>query len=178
MIGTVTLPICKECGSNKIENYELLLCASCNHAPKAQKVTFYKIMRDFKHSVNVLVKAYLNDTIRHGSYYSCAVGNLVADAMGFTFNYNRWAFSQEPHWYTLLYGGSDLLGRNEKEGLLQIKGTGYTVKEIGRIERAFEMTERKGDEILNGLMDVVDVLADIHGIDLKTREESKLLFQK
>lgn len=39
-------------------------------------------MRDFNHSVNVLVKAYLNNTLAHSTCYACAVGNLVADGIG------------------------------------------------------------------------------------------------
>lgn len=42
-----------------------------------------KISRpSFDHTVGVLVKAYLNDTLDHGNCYACAVGNLVADGLG------------------------------------------------------------------------------------------------
>ncbi len=37
-------------------------------------------MRDFNKAIDVLVKAYLNDTLHHGWPCGCAVGNLIADA--------------------------------------------------------------------------------------------------
>lgn len=39
-------------------------------------------MRDFNHTVNVLVKAYFNGFLIKMSCKACAVGNLVADGMG------------------------------------------------------------------------------------------------
>jgi hypothetical protein len=57
--------------------------------------------------------------------------------------------------------------------------TGYTWEELARIEFAFESADkRKKDRMLNGLMKVVDVLADIHGVDLSVKESAKLQFVK
>jgi hypothetical protein len=58
--------------------------------------------------------------------------------------------------------------------------TGYSVHEIHQIEYAFENAPYQGDDteewMFNGLMAVVDVLAEIHGIDLTAKEEAKKLF--
>lgn len=37
----------------------------------------------FDHSVAVLVKAYMDDTLRHMDCATCAVGNLIADVCGY-----------------------------------------------------------------------------------------------
>ena len=61
----------------------------------------------------------------------------------------------------------------------QAEATGYTIYQLNAIERAFEgVDELATDRMFLGLMAVVDVLAEIHGIDLKQREEAKLLFVK
>jgi hypothetical protein len=36
----------------------------------------------FENSVDVLVKAYLNDTLEHGQCHACAVGNLICAETG------------------------------------------------------------------------------------------------
>lgn len=59
--------------------------------------------------------------------------------------------------------------------------TGYSVVELARIESAFESAPYGDNDdswMFNGLMAVVDVLAEIHGIDLTTKESAKLLFVK
>lgn len=76
------------------------------------------------------------------------------------------------------------------DGLRQVAMTGYSIKNLKDIEYAFE--NAPGDSALNGrmsadritdpewmfngLMAVVDVLAEIHDIDLKVREDAKSLF--
>lgn len=73
----------------------------------------------------------------------------------------------------------------------EFNSTGYTVEELFQIETAFEKAENRGyiswdqdtpynnDQwMFNGLMAVVDVLAEIHNIDLKQKDEAKALFVK
>lgn len=68
----------------------------------------------------------------------------------------------------------------------QVDRTGYSVNELAKIEYAFETAPRNCDYedhlndewMFNGLMAVVDVLADIHGIDLAEKESAKALFVK
>ena len=128
-------------------------------------------MRDFSHSVDVLVKAYMNDTLTHGNDCACAVGNLIAHELGVNPK-SSW----NPEWLV-----GYVCGVNIEDGRREIETTGYTVNEILRIERAFENVLYSNDHDewnYKGLMAVVDVLADIHEIDLTTREESKKLFVK
>lgn len=40
-------------------------------------------MRDFDHTVNVLVQAYLNGKLNPRDCAACAVGNIIADSMGY-----------------------------------------------------------------------------------------------
>ena len=57
-----------------------------------------------------------------------------------------------------------------------IAESGYSVDELARIEFAFESVPLGEDRMFKGLMAVVDVLSDIHGVDLSVKEESKMLF--
>jgi hypothetical protein len=151
-------------------------------------------MRDFKHSVNVLVRAYMNDTLEHFNCYACAVGNLVSDAMGYEYKKcvdseaKRIAWKHNEGRYYQTVGSPRIIGGDwylvvlndeyKIEGIKEIEATGYSIDEVTRIENAFESAGRIGDFMLNGLMAVVDVLADIHQIDLTVREETKKLFVK
>lgn len=147
-------------------------------------------MRDFNHTVNVLVKAYLNDTLVHGNCYACAVGNIVAESKGY--NYVKctdepfrkvvWDIAKGsydsfvPMWFTYLDEAQKPADVRD-----QVQATGYTWDEIRRIEKAFECCERplSGEQwMFNGLMAVVDVLAEIHNVDLSVKESAKLQFVK
>ncbi len=137
----------------------------------------------FENSVNVLVKAYLDDTLQHNNCHACAVGNLVAAACGYRYegqSRKLYMGYHQPHWYTALIYGI----RNDKEIKSQVESTGYLLDDLRKIEGAFEGADRpengptKEDIMFAGLMAVVEVLADIHGIDLTTKEKAKELFVK
>lgn len=150
-------------------------------------------MRDFNHTVNVLVKSYLEHTLFHGSCAACAVGNIIADSTGRkVIGRNSWN-NGFPTWddvFVTAFGVPQPIEMQHYigEAKKQIDSTGYSVKELARIESAFEcvrgrdrFTESKSsedEEMFNGLMAVLDVLAEIHNIDLTVREEAKLLFVK
>jgi len=139
-------------------------------------------MRDFSHTVNILVKAFLNDTLIQDNCGACAVGNIVGGEAW------RYLFVTPPDGDQYFYKDDDsYLGENtihiramRERGRKLIAESGYELMEMARIENAFEKSEGedKADRMFNGLMNVVDVLADIHGIDLKAKEEAKLLFVK
>jgi hypothetical protein len=65
-----------------------------------------------------------------------------------------------------------------------IESTGYSFDEIWAIEKAFESARRyhyfetKDEEMFQGLMNVLDVLAEIHGVNVETVSEAKLQFVK
>lgn len=152
---------------------------------------------EFHKTVNVLVQAYLNDTLVHGYCTACAVGNIVASSMGIevikddNFCGPDWSHSN-PKWPNVfLCTGEDPTKENfqvvdsngyEKPDVKrEIDSTGYTWQELAKIEFAFESAPYEGtrdDRMFSGLMNVVDVLADIHNVDLSVREDAKLLFQK
>lgn len=147
-------------------------------------------MRNFNHTVGVLVNAYINGTLQHTNCYACAVGNMIAASRGYKFVYatdnrgqicwdvtgGKYCTSGVAEWFAYLTHRSD----NGGVALKEIEATGYSVEEIRMIEAAFEHIPGHGEDTdgYNGLMSVVDVLADIHGIDLSVREETKKLFVK
>lgn len=138
----------------------------------------------FESTVSILVKAYLNDTLEVGNFCACAVGNLIADAVGAELVPVKGASVSKYKWRHPEYVGSEWYqSPTSITARSQIRSTGYSFQEIWAIEKAFEKVRRmycgtKDEEMFQGLMNVIDVLADIHGIDLKTRESAKLQFVK
>jgi hypothetical protein len=150
----------------------------------------------FEHSVAILTKAYLNNTLHKGSCQACAVGNLIADSLGLrVIEGNTFMFWGEPGqitldttgrhpafdtlWFDYLhhYFSMDTDGGavKKKIGAEQIKGTGYSRRKLFRIEEAFEQgnpshscdtPENMERGMYKGLLAVVDVLAKIHKVDL------------
>ncbi len=135
----------------------------------------------FEKSVDILVKAFLNDTLQHMNCHACAVGNLIADANQLT--YDR---SSHPIIIARRKDGTsfpmDWYGQHEdgELGMKEMLSTGYKPHEIWKIERAFESAvgEDKDQQMYDGLMRVVNVLSDIHSVDLSVKEEAKKLFVK
>lgn len=129
----------------------------------------------FENSVDVLVSAYLHDELEHGDCAACAVGNLVKAQCG-TFDsssFNWYDFAIVKRRNSALYSEKNIQFAKD-----QIKATGYTIKQIIAIENAFERASPCGDYMFNGLMAVVDVLADIHQVDLSTKESAVLQFSE
>lgn len=145
-------------------------------------------MRNFEHTIGVLVKAYFEGTLEHGNCAACAVGNIVG-ACGFPQDVPAYMWDDCPtalHWKKVFYTsdwGRQVINKNgyTHHAKTVIDATGYSWEELARIEFAFETApkgESSDDWMFNGLMAVVEVLAEIHNIDLATREETKKLFVK
>lgn len=148
----------------------------------------------FHRTVSILVKAYLNDTLAHGACTACAVGNLVAENLNLKIsNSLNWLDSKGQsictYWDNVFMTPDGLQRINpysyRGEAKKQIDATGYTWQELARIEFAFEsapgFTSKKMDDevwMFNGLMAVVDVLCEIHGMDDVAKKETKALFVK
>jgi hypothetical protein len=146
----------------------------------------------FHETVDVLVKAYLNDTLYQGHPCGCAIGNLIAARNGHKvlkeiYSPVSWVGSMVGSgfdWYEVLYPGKICGSRGSVTvGIEQINSIGYSIPEVIIIEEAFESTRYScsggiDESMFNGLMAVVDVLADIHGISLDKKEEAKKLFVK
>ena len=156
----------------------------------------------FENSVDVLVKAYMNDTLVHMACTACAVGNLVADAHGtrplkgtygkITFDGGRIEIDREgaddarafvyengrqPRWASVFstHNHQQRIFRHQYFGLIkeEIEKTGYILEQLAAIEKAFESAPHGGSVDnwnFNGLLAVVDVLAEIHGVDLSVKQ--------
>jgi len=142
----------------------------------------------FEHSVDVLVKAYLNNTLKNGWCTACACGNLVADAMNTTIGHDGHYFGNgvQANWDQISFYGKlqpvNMQSGLYRKGLEQVEITGYTPEQIAKIEYAFEKaadySEGLEERMYKGLMCTVDALADIHGVDLDVKEEAKKMFIK
>lgn len=153
----------------------------------------------FDRSVAVLVKAYINSELQHGSCTACAVGNLIAAGAGYKYKSGRtWLDKQGQSvdamsWYeaTADVAKGNLCPEATTEVAQKLVSvTGYDLRQITQIEAAFEFRNLGRPELHKtyeldmdsrqyvGLMAVVDVLAEIHGIDLTTSTAAKALFVK
>lgn len=162
-------------------------------------VCYFWFMRDekakFHETVGILVEAYLNGILASGDCEACACGNLIAHHMNIeimeyagNFQWFRKGEPYEPEWQSVFVtesGGKQQRIRLHEytgEARRQIDSVGYKLQELAIIENAFEIGYRKGwfvkDRQYQGLMAVVDVLAEIHGIGLTEKESAKLLFVK
>lgn len=144
----------------------------------------------YEKTVNILVDAYFNDTLEHDSCQACAVGNLVAAGMGFSYEGRLWSHAthvRTDNWSEVLWTGNESrerrlnMSRYTGEIKKQIDSTGYTVGELSDIEHAFE-TAPKGksadDWMYNGLMAVVEVLQQIHECSEEETTVAKERFKK
>ena len=117
----------------------------------------------YNKTVDILVQAYLKDTLEHQDPCACAVGNIIASNNS-TKEPFSWVENRNPDgegsWYTqIVVFESNKLSPGVA---LQVANTGYSPKELRLIEHAFESASREGDWMFNGLMDVVAVLDKIH----------------
>lgn len=135
----------------------------------------------FNRTVDILVKAYRNDTLQHMNCYACAIGNLVAHGMNYEYNKdNDFKYYQNAyfHFFYLLRNSEE---GNKELGRQQIESTGYTIEELNKIERAFERSDRgnSGDDwMLNGLLAVYDTLCEIHEVNKEEVTKGELVFVK
>ncbi len=146
----------------------------------------------YEKSVNILLDAYNNDTLKHNDCTACAVGNLIKGS-GYKFKGKKIplivAITRDPKLPRLLdlYNENDtqwlrLIGRDvrdEKYPICDIKEDvakeqlshlEYTLEEVSRIEHAFESTNgyydvpEKERQFL-GLTAVLKVLEKIHNTE-------------
>lgn len=142
-------------------------------------------------TIDILVKAYFEETLFHGMCYACAVGNIVAGNCGLRVEKFEWltkeGISVTQHWSDVFHAESTTKQTRMPENYrgiakLQIDSTGYTWEELALIEMAFESKYDphviQEHNMFMGLMAVIEVLGQIHECDKETIEESKLMFVK
>jgi hypothetical protein len=137
----------------------------------------------YSKTISILVKAYLNDTLETGDCNKCAVGNLCSAAgfppatMGDDISIRPTAASWAVVFRTYDVDEEQTIWMEEYKDIpkLVIKSTGYTLKQLQKIEFAFE---KKGKDMFAGLMAVIDILGEIHEVEKETTEETKKLFVK
>jgi hypothetical protein len=136
------------------------------------KATFYN-------TVDILVKAYLNDTLEHQNCAACAVGNIIAAANGSImlkippYGCSKLTVITKPEIESWFSFSQRVLETP------QTLNTGYEWYELATIERAFESVYgmEASDITFEGLMKVVEVLSEIHGVSLEQKEQAKRLFK-
>jgi hypothetical protein len=157
-------------------------------------------------TISILVKAYLNDTLEHLNCTACAVGNIIAENNGYKyikvdkstigfdtdFKYT-WEHKINSVWYEIFRSHWQTVfstpNRDQKiypenyegDAKIEIDSTGYSWQDLAKIEFAFENKHRgatKEQRMYNGLLNVVEVLGQIHEVEKETTEETKRLFVK
>jgi hypothetical protein len=148
----------------------------------------------FQETVSVLVKAYLNDKLKHGDCTACVVGNLCGGNRMWEYLFITDPLHKSQFKRNITAFKCQALGKSSlqiiEEATNICLSTGYSVEELKRIEYSFEtapgyigedeqdMTINTDEWMFNGLMAVVDVLAEIHGVNLETKSSAKLQFVK
>ena len=155
----------------------------------------------FEKAYNALYNAFMNDTLAKGTCVACAVGNIVADAMGgkvSCFDYDSgYKCDVENDWWSDMFYTNEYTQRvwtiemnPEVEALRKriYTLTGYKWNELAKVEKAFEMnTEIECFDYINypekeimedqfkGLMAVMDVLIELD--EIKEGEKYKDTFK-
>ena len=140
----------------------------------------------YDRTVSILVDAYMNDTLKHGSCYACAVGNIIAANMGIEYQHKQyWSGYDFPSWDNVF---STISSTKQQfispinysgDAKKQIDSTGYSWQDLAKIEFAFEAASREGDRMFNGLMAVIEVLDILHeNTDTTITTSSKQRFTK
>lgn len=143
----------------------------------------------FDRTIGILVNAYFKGTLEHYNCCACAVGNLVAANCGYTYNesmkYNEAPAVNKDYGWAALFATTDRIQKYKPENIgmpatkYQIDSTGYSHKELMKIEFSFEYDFFHGfteAELFKGLMNVVDTLMQIHEASTEEITAAKQLF--
>ena len=142
----------------------------------------------FEKAYNALLKAFMNDTLASGTCTACAVGNIIADAMGgvvYKDDEGDFCCDVENEWWKEVF----ITGERQRITLIRENSnvkryrkrmfelTGYKWHELARIEKTFEKNTKiknhdypdyEEHEIMedqfNGLMAVMDVLIKLDDV--------------
>lgn len=157
----------------------------------------------FEKAYNALYNAFMNDTLAKGTCIACAVGNIVADAMGAkVYSQQRdssivFRCNNDNFWWNDLFFttqcGQRIIKISENNKVKQLRKkilnlTGYTWRELAKVEKAFEENteipfneynfytpEQIMEDQFKGLMAVMDVLIELD--EVKEGEKYKNNFR-
>lgn len=141
-----------------------------------------KHYKRYADTVNVLVNAFNEDTLTFRDDCGCAVGHIVAKAIGEKVvrvgDECSWIY-QRPLWSEVFLCGMDLAPIDSVVGAAdQIKATGYTIDELKKIEWAFESSlegkhewncmtyENRSHILFAGLLKTLEVVREINNIPI------------
>ena len=124
----------------------------------------------YKKTVDILYQAYFNDELEHGNCAACAVGNICAGNgiprhhpdLRQEINNASWRFK-----FMTRLGQQRVKETAPASAMKVIRATGYTWRQLARIEYAFETAwtgYSKEDHMFNGLVAVLEVLKEIHQV--------------
>lgn len=134
----------------------------------------------FKDTTATLVEAFFDGTLKKGDCQACAVGNICG---------------QRPDWasvFVTIYGHQSFeLGAYRGTAKEVIDDTGYSPTQLARIEAAFESNtdihyrDYENDyrsavieDQFSGLMAVMDVLFDIHDVEVEEQSDYRQQFKE
>lgn len=138
----------------------------------------------FNDTVQILVNAYLNNTLEPGNCHACAVGNIIAAKLNVKYDQHLKWIDRPVAWSGVFVTLSSKIAQVKRpwactgEAQAQINTTGYSWQELARLEYAFERApggKTKEERMFNGLMAVVEVLSQIHEMDEQTKTAAKRL---
>lgn len=152
----------------------------------------------YQRTVDILVKAYFEDSLQHTNCRACAVGNIVAANMAIELCRSEIMYHcndvlpkkftpgnpeyDSGMWFDCIFDRRVHESKITPEIIKQVETTGYKAKELAEIEYAFENAPYGNSEdewMFNGLMAVIDVLDVIHqNTDKEVTEVSKKRFEK
>lgn len=139
----------------------------------------------FEKAYNALYNAFMNDTLAKGSCKACAVGNIVADAMGgkvvIDNEFRIYCDVDNIFWndvFCTADGKQKFSSQSYKYTKKRIKTlTGYSWREMAKIEYAFEINskihwvdynqhtpEQIMEDQFKGLMAVMDVMIELDNV--------------
>ena len=146
-----------------------------------------KNQEHFDRTVQILVGAYLNNTLMHRNCHACAVGNLIAANLGIPYSKDLKWIGRQVAWKEVFVTFRYQIAQLKRpwaytgEAKVQIDSTGYTWQELAKMEYAFErapMGHSRDEHMFNGLMAVVEVLAQIHELEENVKTEVRQSFAR
>lgn len=131
----------------------------------------------YNKTVDILYKAYFDDTLEHSNCAACAVGNIIAARNNYKVmkGYTCWRGQNDllvsTSWDNVFFTGygKQVMYRAlyKDDARREIDSTGYELDELAKIEFAFESCEwlcSPDEYMFNGLVAVLDALAQIHEV--------------